>query len=118
MHFRELHHLLHCAGTERNLSEINLSRATVIAAIVSIWRRRLNAALHRFRWRRCVFILWREVQRSFQSTTRQAKQRDENGKRSEDVFHYQVARKFKSVSIIAGEDTKARVCRFPATGII
>jgi hypothetical protein len=74
--------------------------------------------LHWFRRRRCGFIRWREIQWSFQSTASQAKQRDENGKRSESVFHYKVARKFKSVSIIAGEDTKARVCRFPATGII
>jgi hypothetical protein len=74
--------------------------------------------LYRFRRRWRGFIRWREVQWTLQPAASQAKQRDENGKRSENVFHYKVARKFKSVSIIAGEDTKARVCRFPATGII
>jgi hypothetical protein len=71
-----------------------------------------------FRRRRRGFIRRWEVEWSLQSAASQAKQGDENGKRSESVFHYKVARKFKSVSIIAGEDTKARVCRFPATGII
>lgn len=58
------------------------------------------------------FILWREVQWSLQSTAGQAKQSDKNDKRSEDVFHVEVARKFKSVSIIAGEDTKQEFAAF------
>ncbi|MDR9964111.1 hypothetical protein KIF59_21530 [Enterobacter cloacae subsp. cloacae] len=42
---------------------------------------------------------------ALQSTASQTKQRDERtGKRSESVFHYKVARKFKFISIIAGED--------------
>jgi hypothetical protein len=99
-------------------SEINLSRAAVVATIVSIWRGRLNAALTGFVGGGAVLSAGGKYSGPFspQPVRLNSVMRTASVRKS--VFHYKVARKFKSVSIIAGEDTKARVCRFPATGII